>query len=243
MCFSVQADTDLKKVAKRFGAVVSKPAFSHFKSLQKKELKLGPTAVKKALGLTRAPSKSKFPYMEDDGRIYPGTFAPVIVYHEQQRKIVPMRYRVRPKDSLSEIPSKFNVFNARLDSLTERKTWKSVYLKNHCLFPFQRFYEWVEQNDQKKLVHFDPDNSKTMWAAGIYDLWKSSCGQFQFHSFALITDKPPLEVERASHDRCPTYIKESYIDSWLQPKKLTQHRAMDILTSKQKTRYNCSLAS
>lgn len=65
--------------------------------------------------------------------------------------IVPMRYRIRPSGSSEEIPTKYNVFNARLDSLETRQTWSSLFMRNHGLFPFKRFFEWVEDKHQDNL--------------------------------------------------------------------------------------------
>jgi putative SOS response-associated peptidase YedK len=67
----------------------------------------------------------------DDGRVFSKYFANVIVSENEQRLIKPMRYRVRPNGSKEEVPTKYNVFNARLDSLEIRQTWIPLFMHNH----------------------------------------------------------------------------------------------------------------
>jgi putative SOS response-associated peptidase YedK len=229
MCFSVQVDKDLKKLAKRFNATPSPQAFQAFSELQKIEAKKGSQHLKEELGLKRKPSSKVFKDADQEGRIYPGYWANVIVYEGQKRVIKPMRYRVRPSRSLEEIPSKYNVFNCRLDAIEKRRTWQNIFMKNHALFPFLKFYEWVEENGKKVLINFSPENKELMWAPAIYDTWTSPSGEIKFESFALITTDPPPEVEQAGHDRCPIYLKEDQIDSWLQPQSMKSNEALNIL--------------
>jgi len=154
----------------------------------------------------------------------------VIVYENGKRVIRPMRYRIRPASSLEEIPSKYNVFNARIDSLEKRKTWKSLFMKNHGLFPFVKFYEWVEdKNRKKKLIQFNPGNRDIMWAPVLFDNWSSKAGEISFSSFALLTDDPPPEIAEQGHDRCPIFLKEDKIDQWLDPTSKSKNDMYRIL--------------
>jgi len=121
MCFSIQVDRDLNRISQRFQAKVDRVLFEKF--LANKE---------------RNPKLYKGPDIDD--RIFPNTYAPVIVGENNQRNIRPMRYRVRPAGSREEVPNKFNVFNARLDSLESRKTWTPLFMKKHCLVPILKFY-------------------------------------------------------------------------------------------------------
>ena len=58
-----------------------------------------------------------------------------------------MRYRVRPNGSKEEVPTKYNVFNARIDSLEIRNTWAPLFMRNHGIVPLTGFYEWVSGPD------------------------------------------------------------------------------------------------
>jgi putative SOS response-associated peptidase YedK len=240
MCFSVQVDKDLKKLARQFNAKASPEGFKAFEALQSYEAAHSPEELKDVLGLKRKPSSRVFKEADDQGRIYPGSWAPVIVMEKGERLIKPMRYRVRPQGSTEEIPSKYNVFNCRVDSLDKRKTWQNIFMKNHALFPFVKFYEWVELEGKKTLIHFKPKDREVMWAPAIYDTWRSKDGKIAFDSFALITDEPPKEVEEMGHDRCPIFLKTKNIDPWLNPLEYNKTDVYQLLKQKEDVFYEAA---
>lgn len=206
---------------------------------------------KKQLSLFTIPDKEKeregekelkfFKLPEEDGRIFSNYFANVIVSENGERVIEPMRYRVRPHDSKEEVPSTYNVFNARLDSLEIRDTWKSLFMRNHGIIPFTKFYEWVPGPDGKpKLITFFPEERETMWAPCLWDEWISKDGRIHFKSFAIITDEPPKEVLRMGHDRCPIFLSEESIDKWLTPNKKSRDDIYKLLTEKEMVEFKYS---
>ena len=178
----------------------------------------------------------------DDGRIFSNYFANVIVEESGQRLIKPMRYRVRPHGSREEIPTKFNVFNARIDALETRKTWTPLFMKKHGIIAFTHFYEWVSDpenpNGKPKLISFYPDNHELMWAPVLYDEWISKDGSMQFKSFAIITDGPSPEIERMGHDRCPIFLDKEKIDSWLNPKNVNKKTMYEVLAMREETYFS-----
>ena len=235
MCFSVEIEKDLKKIAEKFNAQVSLADWNHFLALKEKANDM--VWAKETLNLSRKPTTNIFKTPDEDGRIYPGTFTQVLVMNEGKRLLRPMRYRLRPQGSLSEIPSKYNVFNARLDSLENRSTWKPLFKRQHGLLPFVRFFEWVEHDSQKRLISFRPDRYEIMWAPCLWDYWiheKEDCG---FYSFAIITDDPPIEVARQGHDRCPIFLREDLINDWLSPEGKTSSEFYRMLKNKQGVEY------
>lgn len=234
MCFSVQVDKDIVKLAKMFKAQINDAEFNNLKYLQSLENSMSSDELKKALGLKRRPQGQLFKECDKEERIYPNYFAPVIINQGGTRTIVPMRYRIRPSGSSEEIPSKYNVFNARLDSLETRQTWSNIFMRNHGLFPFKRFFEWVEdENKKKKLISFTPENREIMWAPCLWDYWSSKDGRIKFFSFALITTDPPPEVLEAGHDRCPIFLEKKQISSWLNPKHNKLNDYYNMLTKKE----------
>lgn len=235
MCFSVEVQKDLKKTALRFNAQVSMADFEHFEALKKR----GEDRdwVKSALNLSRKPTTNIFKEADGDGRIFPGTFTHVMVYENNRRVLRPMRYRVRPAGSKEEIPTKFNVFNARLDSLENRQTWQPLFMKQHGLLPFVRFFEWVEEDSKKRLISFKPDRHEIMWAPCLWDYWENEKEGIGFYSFAIITDDPPKEIYEKGHDRCPIFLREDLINEWLSPEGKTKSEIYRILKNKQEVFY------
>ena len=217
MCFSVEVFKDLNEIVKTFNAKVDKSAFQKINDLSQKN-----------------PCLFRLP--DDEGRIFPNTFAPVVVLRKskfgEERVITPMRYRLRPHNAPKEVPSKYNLFNARLDSLESRKSWREIFGKNHCIFPFKKFYEWVEDNDgQKKLVSFYPKGRNIMWAPALFDYYKGPDGDF--YSFALITTAPNPEVLSVGHDRSPLFLESTFIKDWLAVGKSSKKTFKQILKNQE----------
>ena len=218
MCFSIQIDKNIKNLAHLFNAEVASHEFIKLQQNLESYLKMG----------MKPPS--------DDGKVYPNYFAPVIKSHLGKRIIHPMRYRIRPNGSHEEIPAKFNVFNARLDSLETRKTWKNLLGKNHALVPLKKFYEWVpDENKKTKLISFFQKNEELIWVPCLYDYWENQEKTLSYYSFAIITSEPNPEVLEMGHDRSPIFLKEENLDLWLNEKN--KIKALEYLKDCKKSFY------
>ena len=210
MCFSVQVDKDIRKLSKAFSASVHEAAYQRFGEFERLESKIGQRALLDKLGMKKSRLR-KTPIVKkpkEDGIIYSNYFTNIITRSSNNGlQIEPMRYRVRPAGSQDEIPSRYNVFNARLDALEKRETWRNIFGKNHGIVVISKFYEWVERNNQKKIVSFKPTDYDHMTVPCIWDEWISPDRDISFKSFAIITKDPPLDVLNAGHDRCPIFLK------------------------------------
>lgn len=235
MCFSTEVNKEVQLLMKRFRAEYSIQDDSYYKTLQASSKDYD--FVKAALNLKRKPTSEFFKEPGADNRIFPGYFTWIMVQENGQNIFKKMRYRVRPQGSKEEIPSKFNVFNARLDSLETRQTWQRIFTKQHGIFPFTRFYEWVEFEGQKRLISFAPKNREIMWAPCLWEYWENPAKTFGFYSFALITDEPPIEVSEMGHDRCPIFLKEGLIQDWLDIKNKSMKDFYEVLKYKEDVLY------
>lgn len=218
MCFSVQVDTNIKELARRFSAKIDTKSYQKLMENSVSEKQMTSDQFTQTFGPKRRPKDGFFKIPGEDHRVYPNYFTHVMKMEEGERTFTPMRYRIRPHGTKEEIPSKFNVYNARLDSLYGRKTWLDLIGRNHGIFAFNYFYEWVEHKSKKRLISFNPEGRDLMWAPCLWDEWISKDGKFSFMSFAIITTEPPREVFEMGHDRCPYTIKENEIDDWLSGK-------------------------
>lgn len=263
MCFSVAIDKDINKLSKIFSASVKLKDGENLRKLFKQQAEMDQKRFESLLGLPHSKKRpSHFRLPADDNRIFPGYFGNVIVKEGNERVIKPMRYRLRPEGSREEIPDKFGVYNARIDSLDTKKTWQPLFMRKHGLVPFTNFYEWVldpeEKNDlglfnflddaekkglgenskaQKRLITFFPETREIMWAPCLWDEWTSENGEISFNSFAIITDDPPKEVEIMGHDRCPIFLKQNLIDIWLDPEKSDRNKIYQILKIREDVKY------
>lgn len=169
--------------------------------------------------------------MSGHARIYPNHFAPVIASRQGGSWVIPMRYRVRPMGSTEEIPSKYNVFNARVDALTSRRTWSKLLGRQHGILVFREFYEWIQPQGKgpKKVVAFRPKDHIDMWAPVLWDWWESEDRSVSYFSFAVITGEPPAQILAAGHDRCPVFLKKERVSEWLNPANTSQDALIKLL--------------
>lgn len=214
ICFSVYSVQNLNEIEAKFGAKPLKAAFEAYTRRSQADPK-------------------KFKPLAENLQIFPNYWAPIIVNNGNERIVLPMRYRLRPAGSADEIPAKYNMFNARFDSLKRSQTWSKIFMKNHGLLIFTHFYEWVvdKHTKKKKLIRFNPKDKDLMWSPVLFDYVKDNDGSTLF-SFALITNEPPSEVLAAGHDRCPIFLKEEHIDNWLRPHSSTIQAMEKILLDK-----------
>lgn len=205
MSFCIKVIQDLKILEDTFHAEAVQVAFKAYENLSK------------------ADPKHFKPLSQ---RTYVKYWAPVICMNENKRVIVPMRYRFRPYWAEEDLPSKYSLNTARLDTLTSSKIWKTAYGKYHGILAFESFLEWVRdpKDKKRKLVSFKPTDHPFMWAPVIY-----AQAPDKTLSFALITDEPTPEILQAGYDRCAVFLKKEAIKDWLEPQGKTESQLNEIL--------------
>lgn len=222
MCFSVQVERDLKKLAKYYGAVINQEAFDYLFSQQKKLPKI---------------YKS---YLPEDGRIYAKYWSPIVVEVKKGKEIRPMRYQLLPhfcsEDRYTRINPKTNkpqeissTYNARIESLKSAKAWQNPFGKFHAILPIKSFYEWVPKAGKTAQIEFYDSAQEILDIACLYDNWYSADRSQIIQSFAIVTTEPTPEVMQMGHDRSPVVLQPSHRSSWLNPNQQTEDSLFNIL--------------
>lgn len=188
---------------------------------------------------------------EEDHRIFPGWYAPVLVMKEGRRILVPMRYQCRLAGKPAFYDTKFpGTYNARRDSL--EGFWKEQFGSHHAVMVTNAFYENVSQHrmegrelaaGEKELnviLEFRPQPTQDMLVACLWSHWQE--GDESLLSFAAITDEPPAEIAAAGHDRCIIPIERQNLDAWLDPRSDLQ-AAYRILDDRWRPYYQHRLAA
>ena len=163
--------------------------------------------------------------VDDDARIFPGWFAPVIVSEGGRRVVKPMRYQCRLPGKPAFYDTKFpGTYNARRDSLGG--FWKDAFGSSHAILVVNAFFENVSRHamehrelapgekEENVVLEFRPQPRQDMPVACLWSRW-TGAGEPELLSFAAITDEPPAEVAAAGHDRCIIPVKPASIDAWL----------------------------
>ena len=81
--------------------------------------------------------------------VSPTEAIPVVVSHEGDRTIVPMRWGFLP--AWTKDPKKFGlVINARAESIVEKPSFRNAIRRRRCLVPADGYYEWHDMGARKR---------------------------------------------------------------------------------------------
>ena len=188
---------------------------------------------------------------ENDSRIYSYDWAPVLIWQNGERVIVPMRYHLRPPGMQESFDRTYpGCYNARRDSLNG--FWSKEFGQKHAIILISSFFENVKlhdlenrslaENESEKnvVLQFIPEGTDYMIVPCIWDHWEGK--DKAFDSFAMITDEPPPEVRSTGHDRCPIFLNEVRIDDWLRPQGKSSVELFSILNDRQRPLYKHAIA-
>ncbi len=151
-----------------------------------------------------------------DQLIVPRAKAPVVLLDRQVVLLAPMQFSLLPSWS-KEPQVKFATHNARIESITEKPTWKDAFAKRHCLVPLTHFIEPIYDGEfAGHMVSFHTRSEDWMMAAGIWESWVDKRTGEVTESFAIITAEPPEYIARMGHDRCPVFLKAGEQRQWLE---------------------------
>ena len=210
-------------------AMASKPT-----QKARNELRIAGNRIERAQ--TRLDDLQRSQQLPRDNRIFPGTYAPVIVAEDGRRVIKPMRYQCRLPDK----PARNDVlypgtYNARRDSL--ESYWRGAFGHRHGVVVVQSFYEHVPRkglplqaadDDSDVVLEFQPQPRRDLLIACLWAEWEGPEGRLL--SFAAVTDEPPRDVAATGHDRGIVPIREAHLDAWLNPDPsdlAAQYRILD----------------
>ena len=191
--------------------------------------------------------------IEEDSRIFPQHYAPVMVMEDGKRVIKPMRYQCRPAGKPAFYDVKFpGTYNARRDNL--EGFWKSQFGYSHGVVVLNAFYENVKRHrvegrelaegegEENVILEFKPRPTQDMLVACLWSRWTAH-GEPDLLSFAAITDEPPPEVAAAGHDRCIIPIRPENVDAWLNPDPRNLDALYAILDDRETPYYEHRLAA
>ena len=100
-------------------------------------------------------------------------------------------------------------FNARSETVEEKKLFCGSWKHKRCLIPASGFFE--------KKYRVRKDNYETFWLGGIWSKWTSSDG-IELESFCVLTTEPNSLV-KPLHHRMPVVIPNGYEEQWTEQVK------------------------
>jgi len=146
--------------------------------------------------------------------VRPGQDYPVVVWEGSHNTLRTMRWGLVPSWS-KESHTPYSTFNARIETLAEKSTYRRPFKKSRCLVPATGYYEWQKQKDGKQPYYVHTVKNHLLAFAGLYDTWEGQRGE-QLESFTIIT-KPATGIPAKIHDRMPAIMPRKNFAAWLNP--------------------------
>ena len=157
--------------------------------------------------------------------IAPGQKNPVISTHKNSTSLSSMNWGLVPNWAKDPNP-KIKPINARAETLSEKPSFKDLFLKQRCLIPADGYYEWQVTGTNKIPHYIHLPNMSTFAFAGIWDHWKrDDCNTLL--SYSIITTEA-AEPIRFIHHRMPVILPEKHWQKWLDP-SVPVHSLPEIL--------------
>ena len=176
-----------------------------------------------------------------DERFYPGSLAPIIIEGDETLKLDKFNFSLIPSWS-AEPKVKFATHNARIETVIEKATWKKPFLSQHCLVPISGFFESVYEGDfAGNVIKFQKPDKSLLFAAGIYDIWKSASGSEVIRSFTILTTEPTEFILKNGHDRSPIFLDFANGDEWIHLQSEGESMRQFLLDKNQKPELSIEL--
>lgn len=105
------------------------------------------------------------------------------------------------------------IFNARAETIDEKKLFKDSYLLRRCVVPAYGFFEWDKVSGRQYVFHVQEDS--IVYMAGIYQL------NFNIPRFVIITTQSSDPVS-SIHPRMPLLFNAKQAMDWLESSEQAQ---------------------
>jgi putative SOS response-associated peptidase YedK len=117
------------------------------------------------------------------------------------------------------------MFNARVETVAEKPSFKNALKRRRCLIPANGFYEWPQRGKNPIFIHLE--DVPVFAFAGLWETWRSPEGD-ELNSCTILTGEPN-EFVGQFHNRMAIILpREAYAD-WLYPGEMKPEEALSIL--------------
>lgn len=116
------------------------------------------------------------------------------------------------------------MINSRVETITEKPSFKNAFKKRRCLVIADSYYEWKKDESGKVPYRIKLKDSKVFAFAGIWETWSK---EEKINSFSIITTQAEKELSDL-HERMPIILPVENMKVWLD-NKLDEKTALTIL--------------
>lgn len=119
------------------------------------------------------------------------------------------------------------MINARIETLTEKPSFKNAFRKRRCLILSNGYYEWSGEKGSKQ-PYFITSPEQPFCFAGLWETWKNKEDETLIHSCTIITAEASQAIAHI-HNRMPVILHAGAYRNWLDPGFEEFNDLLDIL--------------
>lgn len=112
-------------------------------------------------------------------------------------------------------------FNARVETVAEKPTFRSAFKSRRCLIPADGYYEWYTLSAQnsgtvapKQPFYIHRIDARPLAMAGLYETWRDPTSGEAITTATIITTNSQGRIAQI-HDRMPVLLPRERYDAWL----------------------------
>ncbi len=163
----------------------------------------------------------------DDSLIKPVYFSPAfslpqwpVLKDETPDKFLPLTWGLIPSwtknfDAARDL--RFKTFNARIETIHEKASYRKASDSSRCAIPIDGWYEWKEVRGKKYPYYIHREDRKPFLLAGLWDRWTDVQNDQILETFSIVTTTA-LGICAQVHntkERMPFLLSKEYSSLWL----------------------------
>lgn len=161
--------------------------------------------------------------------IHPTDQIPVICNGEEGREAVMAVWWLIPPWADKPNP-KFPMFNARGESLLDRKAFAEPVQSKRCLIPMTGWFEWHREGSKSQPYYFTLKSEEQFAVAGLWQVSRKA--ETPITSCTMVTTEGnPLIAEYHAKNRMPAVLSREDWDAWLDTDSVDAELALQRIRS------------
>tara|TARA_B100000700_G_C14955492_1_gene813773 strand:- start:694 stop:1389 length:696 start_codon:yes stop_codon:yes gene_type:complete len=145
--------------------------------------------------------------------IAPTQFSPILIKHNNKRRIKMMKWGLIPKWS-KDLSIGSKMINARIETIMEKPSFNSLIHSNRCIVLVDGYYEWDSTTSQPYYLYHQKKHILPI--AGLWTKWQTPNSK-SICSYTVITTTPKNNISRI-HNRMPVILHKDNIGTWIDSK-------------------------
>ena len=118
------------------------------------------------------------------------------------------------------------MINARIETLTEKPSYRNLVSTNRCIVITDGYYEWKKDGVRNVPYYFKDPNDNLLTIAGLYDVWKHPDG-YLIPTYTVITKTAQDDIATI-YNRMPVILPQEHLDKWLRTKTFNVSEALEL---------------